>query len=244
MARSFLIRGMLCGLVAGVLVFLFAKYFGEPNVDGAIAVEDQIQQAAGDPPDPVLVSRALQATWGLFTGTMLFSIAMGGIFSLVFAFSWGRLGRLGVRATSALVALGGFVTVYLMPFLKYPANPPSIGNPETIGYRTALYFGVVVLSIIALVAALNLGRALLGRMERWHTIMVAVATYFVIMIAVDLVLPNINEVPSVFPAALLWQFRMVALGIQVILWTTVGLLFGELTERALARAPSRALKRA
>ena len=146
--------------------------------------------------------------------------------------------------TSALVALGGFVTVYLMPFLKYPANPPSIGNPETIGYRTALYFGVVVLSIIALVAALNLGRALLGRMERWHAIMAAVTTYLVIMIAVDLVLPNINEVPSVFPAALLWQFRMVALGVQVILWTTVGLLFGDLTERALARAPSRALKRA
>jgi hypothetical protein len=244
MARSFLIRGMLCGLVAGLLVFLFAKYFGEPNVDGAIAVEDQIHQAAGDPPDPVLVSRTLQATWGLFTGTMLFSIAMGGIFSLVFAFAWGRLGKLGIRATAALIALGAFVVIYLMPFLKYPANPPSIGNPATIGYRTGLYFGVVVLSIIALVAALNLGRALLGRFDRWHAIMAAVAIYAVIMIIVDLVLPNIHEVPAVFPPALLWQFRIVAVGIQAILWTTLGLLFGELTVRAMDRAPARAFKRA
>lgn len=244
MARSFLIRGMLCGLVAGLLVFLFAKYFGEPNVDGAIAVEDQIAKAAGGPPEPVLVSRTLQATWGLFTGTMVFSIAIGGIYSLVYAFAWGRLGRLGARASAALIALGGFVVLYLMPYLKYPANPPSIGNPDTIGYRTALYFGVMVLSVVALVAALNLGRALLGRLGRWHAVMAGVAAYLAIMVVVDLVMPNINEVPKIFPATLLWQFRLVALGMQAILWTALGLLFGELSERALARAPLRAIKRA
>jgi hypothetical protein len=244
MARSFLIRGMLCGLVAGLLVFLFAKYFGEPNVDGAIAVEDQIARAAGEPPEPVLVSRTLQATWGLFTGTMVFSIAMGGIYALVYAFAWGRLGRLGARAAAALIALGGFVVLYLMPYLKYPANPPSVGNPDTIGYRTALYFGVLVLSIVALVAALNLGRALLGRLGRWHAAMAGVAASLVIMVVVDLAMPNINEVPDIFPAVLLWQFRLVALGMQVILWTALGLLFGELTERALARAPLNNLERA
>lgn len=244
MARSFLIRGMLCGLVAGLLVFLFAKYFGEPNVDGAIAVEDQIARAAGEPPEPVLVSRTLQATWGLFTGTMVFSIAVGGIYSLVYAFAWGRLGRLGARASAALIALGGFVAIYLMPYLKYPANPPSIGNPQTIGYRTALYFGVMVLSIVALVAALNLGRALLGRLGRWHAVLAGVAAYLAIMLVVDLVMPNIDEVPKIFPATLLWQFRLVALGMQAILWTALGLLFGELTERALARAPLSAFKRA
>jgi hypothetical protein len=244
MARSFLIRGMLCGLVAGLLVFLFAKYFGEPNVDGAIAVEDQLARAAGEAPEPVLVSRTLQASWGLFTATMVFAIAMGGIYSLVYAFAWGRLGRLGARASAALIALGGFVVLYLIPYLKYPANPPSIGNPDTIGYRTALYFGVMVLSIVALVAALNLGRALLGRLGRWHAVMAGVAAYLVIMVVVDLVMPNIDEVPKIFPATLLWQFRLVALGMQAILWTTLGLLFGELTERALARMPLGAIKRA
>jgi hypothetical protein len=244
MARSFLIRGMLCGLVAGLLVFLFARYFGEPNVDGAIAVEDQIAKAAGEPPEPVLVSRALQATWGLFTGTMVFSIAMGGIYSLVYAFAWGRLGRLGARASAALIALGGFVVLYLVPYLKYPANPPSIGNPETIGYRTALYFGVMVLSIMALIAALNLGRGLLARLGRWHAVIAGVAAYLAIMVVVDAVMPNIDEVPKIFPAALLWQFRLVALGMQAILWTVLGLLFGELTERALARTPLDAFKRA
>jgi hypothetical protein len=244
MARSFLIRGMLCGLVAGLLVFLFAKYFGEPNVNGALAVEDQLAKAAGESPEPELVSRSLQASWGLFTGTMVFCVAMGGIYALVYAFAWGRLGRLGARPAAALIALGGFVVVYLVPFLKYPANPPSVGNPDTIGYRTALYFGVLVLSIVALIAALNLGRALLGRIGRWYAVMAGLAAYLVIMVVVDLVMPNINEVPNIFPATLLWEFRLVALGMQVILWTALGLLFGELTERALARAPRRAFKSA
>jgi hypothetical protein len=230
---------MLCGLVAGVLVFLFAKVFGEPNVDGAIAVEARVAAAAGEAPEPELVSRAVQASWGLFTGAMVFSVAIGGLYSLVFAFAWGRLGRLSPRATAALIALGGFVAVYLMPFLKYPANPPSVGNPDTIGYRTALYFGVMVFSIVGMVAAINLGRALWSRLGPWHAVLAAAAVYVVIMIAVDLVLPNINEVPEVFPAALLWQFRIAALGMQAILWSVLGLLFGELTQRALAKSQAR-----
>src|SRR6185295_4507798 len=47
MARSFLIRGMLCGIAAGLLVFLFAKIFGEPNVDGAIGFEEHLAHLAG-----------------------------------------------------------------------------------------------------------------------------------------------------------------------------------------------------
>jgi hypothetical protein len=236
MAGRFLVRGMLCGLIAGVLVFLFARFFGESSVDGAIAVEEKLTASAGHAHEHELVSRAVQASWGLLTGTMVFSVAIGGLYSLVFAFAWGRLGRLNPRATAVLVALGGFVAIYLMPFLKYPANPPSVGNPDTIGYRTALYFGVMVLSIVGLVVAINLGRVLWNRLEHWHAILAAIAAYGAIMVVVDLVLPGINEVPEAFPATLLWQFRIVALGMQVILWTTLGLLFGELTQRAVASA--------
>jgi len=241
MARSFLIRGMLCGVAAGILVFLFAKFFGEPNVDGAIGVEEAIAKAAGDAPEPELVSRAVQASWGLLTATMLYSIAVGGLFSLVFAVFWGRMGRFGARASSALIAGISLVTIYLVPNLKYPANPPSVGNPETIDYRTYLYFGMIVISIAAMIAAINLGRSLVGHFDKWHSSIIAGAVYLVVIIIAFVVMPNINEVPAQFPATLLWQFRLSSLGMQLILWTTLGLLFGELTERSMARS---GLKRA
>jgi predicted cobalt transporter CbtA len=234
MARSFLIRGMLCGFAGGILLFLFAKFFGEPQIDGAIGIEAQLARAAGEATEPELVSRAVQASWGLFTGTMLYSIAIGGLFSLAFAFLWGRAGRLSARSLAALLALGSFTAVYVVPFLKYPANPPSVGNPETIGYRTQLYFGMILISIVAMVAAVNLGRNLAGRLNRWHAMMAAAFVYLAIVVAANIVLPSIDEVSSTFPAPLLWQFRIASLGMQAILWTTLGLLFGELTERSLS----------
>lgn len=234
MARSFLIRGMLCGLIMGLVVFAVAKILGEPNVEGAIGVEDHIAQMAGEAPEPELVSRALQAGWGLFTGVMLYSIAIGGLFSLLFAVAWGRMGRLGPRASAAILAVLSFVAVYVVPFAKYPANPPSVGSPDTIGFRTELYFGLIVISIVAMVAAVNLGRALVDRVGPWNAWIVAGLGYLVLAAAAYLLLPTIDEVPAVFPATLLWQFRTVAFVLQLILWGGVGLLFGWLTERQLA----------
>ena len=75
---------------------------------------------------------------GLFTGVVVYSAAFGGLFALVFAFAYGRIGRPDPRVTAALLAVAGFVVVSLVPALKYPPNPPAVGNPETIGYRTAL----------------------------------------------------------------------------------------------------------
>ncbi len=40
MTGRLLVRGMLVGLLAGILAFGFAKVFGEPQIDKAIAFED------------------------------------------------------------------------------------------------------------------------------------------------------------------------------------------------------------
>ena len=234
MARTFLIRGMICGVVAGVLVFLYARLFGEAPVNGAIGLEEQLAHAAGaaHEHEEEIVSRDVQSTWGLFTGTMLYAIAVGGIFALLYAFAWGRVGRLGARGTAAALAVASFVAVYVVPFLKYPPNPPAVGNPDTIQFRTALYFGMIAISIAAMVAAVNLGRALLKRMELWHAAIVASVAYLALVGIAYAVLPGIDEVSAQFPASLLWQFRIAAFGMQLLLWTVLGLLFGELTERA------------
>src|SRR5581483_5660921 len=131
MVRGLLVRGMLAGLAAGVIAFAFAWVFGEPQVDLAIGFEDHMHQMAGDAPEPELVSRAVQSTVGLLTGVLVYGAALGGIFALTFAYAQGRMGWLGPRTTAAVLAASGFVALILVPQVKYPANPPSIGNPET-----------------------------------------------------------------------------------------------------------------
>ncbi|MGA9866329.1 MAG: CbtA family protein [Acetobacteraceae bacterium] len=233
MVRTLLIRGMLVGILAGVLGFAFAWLLGEPQVDIAIAFEDHMHQIAGDPPDPVLVSRAVQSTVGLFTGVVVYSCALGGIFALVFAYAYGRLGRLSPRATAAILAAAGLVVLILVPQIKYPANPPSIGNPATIDSRTALYFGMIACSVIAAVASLMLGRSVRSRLDNWNATLIGGGVYVVAMLIVMLVLPPVNEVPADFSAATLWAFRLVSFGINVVVWTTLGLAFGALTQRHL-----------
>lgn len=233
MAKSFLIRGLVCGLVAGILVFLYARIFGEPSVNGAIGIEEQLAHAAGAGHEDEIVSREAQSSWGLLTGVLLYAVALGGLFALLYAFAWGRMGRLTARASAAVLAGASFVAVYAVPFFKYPANPPSIGNADTIQYRTALYFGLVVISIVALVAAVNLGRSLVARLGAWNASLVGGLAYLVIVAIACATMPAIDEVPDGFPATLLWQFRIASFGMQLLLWTALGLLFGELTERSL-----------
>ena len=244
MVRTLLIRGMLVGVVAGLLTFGFSKVFGEPQVDRAIAFETQLDEARAaqdaakgmhHEDEPELVSRSVQAGFGLFTGVVVYCTAFGGLFALVFAAANGRVGNCSPRAVAALLASAGFVAIYLVPALKYPANPPSVGQPDTIDQRTALYFAMMLVSIAAMVGAVMLRNVLARRHGAWSAGLIAAAGYLVVVFAAQLLLPSINEVPEQFPAVLLWNFRIVSLGTQAVMWTTLGLLFGWLTERAAAR---------
>ena len=123
----------------------------------------------------------------------------------------------------------------VVPGLKYPANPPAVGNPDTIGERTTLFFIMLAISVAALVLAVNLALGLARRHGGWAAGIIAGAVYIAIIVVAQLALPTINDVPEGFPADLLWQFRIASLGMHAVLWTTIGLAFGALAERSFAR---------
>jgi hypothetical protein len=271
MIRTLLVRGMVVGVIAGLLTFGIGKIFGEPQVDKAIAFESEMdavkeaqQQMAStasgtagasttqagdamagmanmadagsathDHGDEELVSRKMQASWGLLTATVVYGAAFGGIFALVYAFALGRIGGVSPRGLAALLALAAFVAITVAPMLKYPANPPSVGNPETIGPRTGLYLSMIVISIGAMISAVLTGRSLLRKHGLWTASLAGGALFIAIVVVAQLVLPDVQEVPEQFPAVVLWRFRIANLGMQATLWGSMGLLFGYLTERSL-----------
>ena len=235
MVGSLILRGLFVGFVAGLLAFGCAKFIGEPQVDRAIAFEAQMDAAKGEAPDPEIVSRKVQSTIGLLTGVLVYGTAIGGLFALVFAFASGRVGRIGPRGLAALLALAGFLAIILVPQLKYPANPPSVGDPETIGPRTALFFVMIAASIASMVGAVNLGLHLKRRLGAWNATLTAAAAFVVVIAVVQLLLPDVNEVPEDFPAVVLWRFREASFAIQIVLWAGIGLGFGWLTERSASR---------
>jgi hypothetical protein len=239
MIRPLLMRGMLVGLAAGVLAFAFAFAFGEPQVQHAIDFEDRLARLHHEPAEAELVSRGLQRTLGLLTGTVVMGIALGGLFSLVFAWAYGRIGAMSPRLTAAVLALGAYLTVTVVPSTKYPANPPTVGNPDTIDKRTILFLTMIAITILAAVAAARLRRELLGRLGAWNAALVAVAAFVVIIAVAELILPAVHETPQGFPADVLYRFRLASLGINLTLWTTIGVGFGAVAQRLLAASESR-----
>src|SRR5277367_4761273 len=249
---SLLWRGMIVGFFAGLLAFGILKTMGEPAVDRAIAFESAMDEAKakaehdaavarGENPGPIveepeLVSREVQGGIGLFTGTMTYSIAFGGLFSLAFAICYGRMGNWSARVTAALLALSGFLAVYAVPILKYSANPPSIGNPDTIGLRTAIYFGMILLSLGSMIAAWSVRNRLIDQLGPWNATIVAALVFLVAVVIFAQVMPPLDETPEGFPAVVLWHFRMASLGAQAMLWTVLGLGFGAWVERDFAEA--------
>lgn len=231
-----LTRGMLSGLVAAGFAFLVAYLVGEGPVGSAIDLESAASAAAGLPAEPEEVSRAIQSTVGLAVAVGFYGAAIGGLFALAYAFALGRLGRLSERATALVVALGGFLTLFLLPFLKYPANPPAVGNPDTIGRRTTLYFLMVVITVAAGVGAAILARQLEPRLGGWNGTVAAVVIAGLVVLGASWLMPTINEVGRDFPAATLWSFRAASIEIQVVLWSVLGVAFSLLTARATSRA--------
>src|SRR3954454_7469401 len=110
MIGSLLVRGMLAGVLAGILGFAFAHTFAEPSIDSAIAFEEYVEyEVHHEAPEVELVSRSLQSTAGLITGTLLDGVSVGGLPALVFSHAYGRIGQLSARGASALLGLLAFI---------------------------------------------------------------------------------------------------------------------------------------
>jgi len=231
---------MAAGLLSGLLAGLFALVIAEPLLDQAIGLEQHTHQEAQasathtHEDEGEVFSRSTQKV-GLFFATGLSGVLVGGLFGLVFAYFRGRMDSESDWTRSLSLAAALFAGAVLVPFLKYPANPPTVGDPETIGARTVAYFAMVGLSLLAILAAWYVSRLLRERGVSAPIRQLAVGLGLVTVVIGLLVgLPATTD-PREFPAGLLWNFRLSSLGTQLVLWAGLAALFGLLCERANRR---------
>jgi hypothetical protein len=236
---ALLLRGLLAGLIAGLLAGFFAYGFGEPKVDAAIAIEEAAAPAPapGAPHEEELVSRNGQKG-GLFLATGLYGAAMGGLLAVAFTLLRRRLRTPSDTRAALGLAGAALLGLVLVPYVKYPPNPPAVGDPGTINQRTISYLAIVVIGLVAVWAAVVAKRT---QPTEWRQAIAAVIGFLVVVVIGYALLPNINEVPATFPPDLLWSFRLTSLGTQAVLWTTLGLAFAALLSlgRRTATQPER-----
>ncbi len=210
---SLIARGGLAGACAGLLSGVVSLFLAEPVIDRAIALE----HATSTEPHEELFTRDVQHI-GLLIATVLTGLAIGILFGLVYAIlhrtdpsadPWARSLRLGAA---------GFLGVSLLPFLRFPANPPGVGDPDTVGQRTVTWIAAMVIGLTAVAIARYLYSPTPARQLASAGVVVAAA-------AILFLLPGTTDASAV-PADLLWTFRMMALLSSAVLWAGLGVAFG------------------
>ena len=213
--------GALAGLVQGSANFILV----EPYLDQAIEIENLDILGMGGTQDEHLfwAEQESYRMWqknGQLIASMFLGISFGSLFGAVFAMSRRALpARDDIRRALMLSGIMWF-TIYLVPFLKYPAAPPGIGDPDTVTLRIVMYLLLVALSGLSTLGFYKLSKRLQNRRK-----LLALVGYAAFMIVVFVAMPDFGDENSVLDASLA-EFRMATiLGVSTF-WISVGLILG------------------
>ncbi len=220
-----LLAGVISGLIHGGVNLVVT----EPFIDQAIDLEIENAIAAGEDIDSSEVI-AQYRTWqkgGQVVAGSILGLSLGSLFALVYAFAWSSLlGSNGTKKGLFLAAIMWF-TIFLIPFLKYPANPPAVGDPETIYYRQSLYLVFIAASGLGALALAFLYRKLGSKKSRKFVIPALYAAY----ISVLFVIMPPNPDPITAPMDLINNFRIASALTVTLFWFVLGAIFGTFWDR-------------
>jgi predicted cobalt transporter CbtA len=216
-----LLSGAFAGLIHGTVNFAIV----EPYLDQAIGIENQNLFESGledDTPEfwvEYQGYRAWQKSGQILAGVIL-GTSVGSLFGIVFALSKNSLPGNHVVKKSLVLAGIMWFTLYFIPFLKYPANPPTVGDSETIVIRAILYLSFIAISGIGVLAFYKLSKRFQNNKK-----LVALIGYAVFIFLIFIIMPeNPDEISA--PMDLVNEFRIMSvLGISSF-WVSVGIILG------------------
>jgi hypothetical protein len=237
------VRFLVPGAVAGIAAFAFSRVMIEPLIGAAVDYEGAREHAesllAGGEHEHghELFTRAVQENVGAAVGVVVFGVVMGVLFAVAYAAIRAVLERRGLTpdptSLALLLSAGMFVAIVLIPSLKYPANPPTVGLEDTVGARSSSFLAITVISVVGACVAVAAGLAWSRRWGRWRATGFAVGNYVAVMLCAMVLLPGFHEVPGPlsgpdgmvldgFPADVLAEFRLYSLANQALMWLVIG----------------------
>jgi len=228
-AITFVIITLLSGAIAGTILGIINQVLVEPYIDRAISIETQNAIKGGEVIDPFELReyRIWQKGGEIVAGTIL-GLSVGALFGIVFVYGRNLLlphSNSNIRKALVLAGIMWFV-LFLVPALKYPSNPPAVGDPETIYYRESLYIGLLAISGFA-----ALGLALLYRKlgitaeNKRNRIIVIPLIYAAIIVGAFIILPpNPDEISA--PMDMVQGFRIASAFTMSVFWGLLGLTLG------------------
>jgi predicted cobalt transporter CbtA len=213
------------GAIAGALLGLINQSIVEPFIDKAIGIETQRQVNAGKIIDTIQQSQ--YRTWqkeGEIVAAIIMGVSLASLFGVVFAYTRSSLPSSDNEKKAVILAGLMFVALFLVPALKYPANPPAVGNPATIYYRESLFIGFIAVSGFSTLGLALLYRKLGSNQSKMRRISIPLIYVAIIVGAYVIFPPNPDKIT--IPMDLIVSFRIASIFTIGVFWGLVGIIFG------------------
>ena len=233
-AITFIAITLLAGAIAGTILGAINQVVVEPYIDHAIELE-MLQQNTTAQSGQVITNPAEFAAYRfwqkggeIIAGTIL-GLSIGSLYGIVFAYTRGSISGTNNNKKKALIVAGiMWLVLFLMPALKYPPNPPAVGNPETIYYRQSLYVAFLAISGFSALGLAFLYRKMMmasSNNTKKKAIIIPSALYAAIMAGAYLAMPA-NPDPINAPIDLVIGFRITSAITISVFWALLGIIFG------------------
>ena len=223
-AITFIAITLLAGAIAGTILGAINQVVVEPYVDHAIELEMRNTAQSGQVitnPAEFAAYRFWQKGGEIIAGTIL-GLSIGSLYGIVFAYTRGSISGTNNKKKALIVASIMWFVLFLMPALKYPPNPPAVGNPETIYYRQSLYVAFLAISGFSALGLTFLYRKMASSNTKKAIIPSA---YAAIMAGAYLAMPA-NPDPINAPIDLVIGFRITSAITISVFWALLGMIFG------------------
>ena len=237
----FIVIVLVSGFVAGVIHGTVNLVIVEPYLDEAIEIENQNLFATGlaeDTPQ-FWAEYSSYRDWqksGQLLASGILGMSMGALFGIVFAYSRNSLPKgHTVKKTFVLAAIM-WLTIFIIPFLKYPANPPTVGDVDTVVLRSILYLSFIAISGFSAVGFFILYKKLQNKKKG-----LAFVGYAVFITTVFFIMPvNPDEVKA--PMDLVNSFRIMSVIAVTTFWIAEAIIFGMLWQKYKAKLDESSFK--
>ena len=220
---TFIFVSLLSGVIAGVILAGVNYFVAEPFIDQAIGIEVDNSIASGEVVDfDELSTYRVWQKEGTFAAGAFLGLTYGAILGIVYVISRKYLPSSDDRKKALILAAIMCLSLYIVPFIKYPANPPAVGDPETIGLRDSLYTSYQLVSgLIALGVSI-----LVYKLRKISYIKYVIPIIYLGLVAfIYAVFPaNPDEITA--PMDLVNAFRAVTFGLMVMFYLVLGAIFG------------------
>ena len=219
-----LIMGALAGLVAGG----YLNVVNVPVMEWSISLEEAAAAASGDVAERgIVISLGVQRI-GMVAGLVILGVLFGAIFTGLFHLIRRATPGWNMWAWGTLAGILGFWAISLLVQIRYPLNPPGVGEESSLLARQAFQFLFVVISLIS-VSGVCIGLKFINEsdskgIQRFTSYLAVTVVYLATVVVAAFAFPsNPDPTPDWMPPELVILFRTFSLSGHLLLWAAISL---------------------